>query len=115
MTMDVTVSPHIAAEAPGITSARAAQSTLVTHPLILLINAHQVKAVQDKLANLNHFGSRCRMIHTIFIIAVIIAAMPNRAHMIGPPEGLSLRARYAGNRRKTHFCVDEEISSYHCK
>ena len=53
--------------------------------LKILKNAHKENAVQDTLINRSYFVSRYRMVHTTFSIAVIIAAIPNDAHMSCPP------------------------------
>ena len=90
ITTEAMVRTHIALDVPGKTSINALQSSIKTHPLASLKNAHKVNAVNDKLANLNHFASRCRNVQTTFNVAVIMAAIPNNNHMICPPSNVNL-------------------------
>ncbi len=106
---DEMVSTHIALDVLGRTSINALQSSIKTHPLASLKNAHNVNAVKDRLANLNHFASRCRKVQTIFKVAVIIAAIPNNNHIICSPPNSSL-SNWCGTNPLTISKPIEEFS-----
>ena len=111
---DAMVRPHIAVDVPGRTSINALWSSNATHPLTWLKNAHKENAVQDTLINRSHYVSRCRMVHSTFSIAVIIAAIPNNAHMSCPPRILNW-VFWFRNRYGVQLFIDNEIGDYHCK
>ena len=82
MKTEAIVRTHITLDTLGKTSIKALQSSIRTHPLVSLKDAHNVSAVKDKLANRNHFASRCHTVHTTFSIAV--ATKKDFYHLLKP-------------------------------
>jgi len=102
---DEMVSTHNALDVLGRTSINALQSSIKTHPLASLKNAHKVNAVKDRLTKLNHFTSRCRNVQTTFKTAVIIATIPNNNHIICSSPNSSL----------TNFSISYHRKSPHAR
>lgn len=84
MRIDAIVQNHKDFAIPGATSDNALQSSLITHFASTLYNAHNVKAVNDKLTNIKYLDSMPFAIQMRLHIAAMIAKIPKSAHIVLP-------------------------------
>ena len=81
--IDVTVSQIKSLITPAV-SIKADQSPAAIHACNNFINPHSVRAVKDKLRNLNHWALRWAKAKYKLIMAVIIAVVPKIIHIVKP-------------------------------